>query len=150
MANTYTKLFHSILDSTIWLEPLPVKVTWITMMAMADADGVVLASVPGLAHRAGVSVEECREAIAKFSGPDPESRTKEFDGRRIDAVEGGWKLLNHGKYRNMMSKEERREYLRIKQAEYRARRKSSKLAAQQEGATEAIRDGLQEVGGNGA
>lgn len=120
MATGYTKLFGSILDSTIWHESLPVKVVWITMLAMADREGEVSASVPGLAYRAGVSVSECEEALGKFLGPDPYSRTREAEGRRIELVSGGWRLLNHAKYRAMLGKEERREYQRVKQAEYRA------------------------------
>jgi hypothetical protein len=123
MSKTYTKLFESILDSTVWQEPLPTKVTWLTMMAMADRDGVVSASVPGLAHRAGVTIEECEVALAKFQEPDPYSRTKDHEGRRVEAVDGGWLLLNHAKYRAMMSAEDRREYQRLKQADYRARKK---------------------------
>ena len=51
----YTKLFGSILDSTVWATPATVRVVWITMLAMADEHGVVSASVGGLARRAVVS-----------------------------------------------------------------------------------------------
>ena len=63
---TYTKLFTSILDSTVWQEGLETKVVWITLLAMADREGKVDGSVPGLAKRAGVTiarmqeVEQCR------------------------------------------------------------------------------------------
>jgi len=80
------------------------------MLAMTDECGVVGASIPGLAARAGVSVESCNAAIAKFLAPDPYSRTKAFEGRRIEEIDGGWRLLNHAKYRDIMSTEERREY----------------------------------------
>lgn len=122
MSTTYTKLFQSILDSTVWRESLPTKIVWITLLAMTDKRGHVWASVPGLAIRAGVSIEECEEALTKFKSPDPYSRTKEHDGRRIADIDGGWALLNHGKYRAMMSADERREYKRQKQAEYRKNR----------------------------
>lgn len=121
------------------------KVVWITMLAMADRDGVVWASVPGLAHRAGVGLGECRVALEKFLGPDLESRTTENEGRRIEAVDGGWRLLNHGKYRSMLSAQERREYNRVKQAEYRKRRREFRHEAGCNGAVEAIGDGLDEV-----
>jgi hypothetical protein len=120
----FTKLFNSILDSTIWQEPLETKVTWITMLAMADRNGEVHASIPGLAKRAGVTIPQCEAALACLASPDPYSRTKDNEGRRIEAIDGGWTLLNHGKYRALLSKEERREYNRRKQAEYRARRKN--------------------------
>lgn len=121
---TYTKLFGSILDSTVWQEALEVKVVWITLLAMSDKNGEVDASVPGLAYRAGVTLAQCEEALKKFSSPDPHSRTKENEGRRIREKDGGWVLLNHGKYRAMLSKEDRREYQRIKQAEYRVKKRA--------------------------
>lgn len=139
---TYTKLFGSILDSTVWHESLSVKVVWITMLAMSDRYGKVEASVPGLAYRAGVKLEECEAALEKFRSPDPYSRTKEHEGRRIEDVDGGFVLLNHGKYREMMSKEERREYQRVKQAEYRKRRKVLRVEAKCDGAQRAIADGM--------
>jgi hypothetical protein len=120
----FTKLFNSILDSTIWQEPLETKVVWITMLAMCDRNGDVHASIPGLARRAGVTITQCNAALACLESPDEYSRTKDHDGRRIAEIDGGWSLLNHGKYRALLSAEERREYNRRKQAEYRAARKS--------------------------
>lgn len=124
MAKTFTKLFQGILDSTVWQESLPTKVLWVTMLAMSDRDGRVWASVPGLAKRAGITIEECQEGLERFRSPDPYSRTKDNDGKRIREIDGGWELLNHAKYRDMMSEEQRREYQRIRQAEYRRKKKS--------------------------
>jgi hypothetical protein len=97
----FVKLYGSILDSTIWLEPLPTKVVWITMLAMADADGCVVSSIPSLAKRAGVSREEVHTALATLAAPDPDSKTSDHEGRRIERVDGGWLILNHRKYRDM-------------------------------------------------
>jgi len=116
----FTKLFNSILDSTIWQEPLETKVVWITMLAMCDRTGEVHASVPGLAKRAGVTLQQCNAALACLESPDEYSRTKSHDGRRIREIDGGWELLNHAKYRALLSAEERREYNKNKQAQYRA------------------------------
>lgn len=116
----YTKLFSSIIASTIWREPYPTKIVWITMLAMSDKNGIVEASIPGLADIARVPLPECETALASLSSPDRYSRTKEHQGRRIEPVDGGWRLLNHGKYRQKLGADERREYLRIKQAERRA------------------------------
>lgn len=109
MSMTFTKLFTSITESTVWLTPASTRIVWITMIAMADRHGRVYASVPGLAHRARVTVDECREALRTFESPDEESRTKEFEGRRILAFEGGWELLNHAKYRAIQNDEAIRE-----------------------------------------
>ena len=103
----YTKLFNSIVTSTIWLETDRTRIVWITMLALADANGEVQASVPGLAHVAGVPVDDCRAALDKFLAPDPDSRTKDDEGRRIEPIDGGWHLLNHAKYRAMASGDDR-------------------------------------------
>lgn len=112
MSITFTKLFSSITESTVWCEDANTRIVWIAMLAMADRQGRVWASIPGLANRARVPVDACREAIDKFLGPDPDSRTKDHDGRRIAEIDGGWVLLNHEKYRSLRSEEERREYKR--------------------------------------
>jgi hypothetical protein len=95
------------------------------MLALADKDGIVPASVPGLANLSRISIEKCEEALGVLAAPDKYSRTVEFEGRRIEKVDGGWRLLNHGKYRRMLSAEERREYLATKQREYRSRKHAS-------------------------
>lgn len=120
----YTKLFSTIVTSTVWQEDSDTKVVWVTMLALADAEGRVDATIPGLANVARVSVPNTRRAIQRFLSPDPDSRTKDFSGRRIEEMPGGWRLLNHAKYRQKMNADERREYLRQKQAERRAKHKS--------------------------
>ncbi len=121
----YVKLFGSILDSTVWDTPPPIKVVWITMLAMADRDGIVEASVPGLAKRAGVERGECERALALFSAPDPDSRSRDFEGRRIEAIDGGWRLLNYDKYRERASADAAREQSAARQQRFRDRRKAA-------------------------
>ena len=112
MSDTYTKLFSSITESTVWGEAYSTRVVWVTMLAMADARGEVYGAVPGLARRANVTLEEAETALAAFLGPDPYSRTKEQDGRRIECIDGGWLLINHAKYGAVRNAEERKQYQR--------------------------------------
>jgi hypothetical protein len=122
----YTKLFSTILASTIWRADDKVRIVWITLLAMADRFGIAEGSVPGLADFARVSIEDCDRALQALMSVDARSRTKTKGGRRIEVVDGGWKVINHAKYRNAMGADERREYKRKKQAEY--RRKAGKRA----------------------
>ncbi len=117
----YTKLFSSIITSTIWIEDNPTRIVWITMLALADKNGEVQGSVPGLARLAGVSVEECDAALATFLAPDERSRTKTDEGRRIEEIDGGWLLLNHAKYRRMASLDDKKEQDALRQKRARAR-----------------------------
>jgi hypothetical protein len=119
----YTKLFNSIITSTIWSEDDQTRIVWITMLAIADKNGEVQGSIPGLARIAGVPVEACRSAITKFLSPDVDSRTKDDEGRRIELIDGGWHLLNHSKYRDMASDADRAEKSAIRQARHREKMK---------------------------
>lgn len=95
----WTKLFSSIVTSSVWCEPHATVRVWVAMLATADADGIVEGSLPGFANLARVSVDEMRAAVATLAGPDPDSRTPDHEGRRIEAMEGGWRILNHAAYR---------------------------------------------------
>lgn len=119
----YTKLFNTILASTIWDEPDHVRIVWITLLAMADKHGLSEGSVPGLAKFARVSRKACDDALRRLTAPDKDSRTKEHEGRRIETVDGGWRILNHAKYRAKLSQDDRREYDRQRKAKYRAEKR---------------------------
>jgi hypothetical protein len=73
------------------------------MLTLADRDGYVAASIPGLAHAAHVSRAACETALKTFLAPDADSRTKEHQGRRIETVDGGWIVLNREKYADLRS-----------------------------------------------
>jgi hypothetical protein len=126
----YTKLFSELIMSTVWREPDHVRILWITMLAIKDRWHKVNASLPGLADAARISMDECQDALKILSSPDQYSRTQENEGRRIVPIDGGWEILNGEKYRNKMSLDERREYNRIKQQEYREKAKMSKSCVQ--------------------
>lgn len=110
MQRGFTKLFNTIVTSTIWQEDDKTRIVWITMLAIADHDGIVSAAVPGLASVAHVDIPSTEKALQNLAQPDEYSRTQDFDGRRIEAIDGGWLILNYEKYRKMLSEEERKEY----------------------------------------
>lgn len=121
-APMYVKLFGSILKSSVWVgQPHHIKLMWITLLALADEEGFVWASVPGLAKEADVTLEECQEALAFFMAPDEFSRTKEHEGRRLEEVNGGWLLLNHKQYREIQTKKQMQVAARV--ARYRENHK---------------------------
>lgn len=101
MSGGFVKIYGSILQSSVWLECAETRVLWITLLAMADRAGFVSASIGGLAHAANITREECEVGLAKLAGPDPDSKSKAYEGRRIRAGDGGWKILNYDKYREL-------------------------------------------------
>lgn len=95
----YSKLDCGIIHSTVWQEAHDVRVTWITLLAMCDATGCVRAAIPAIAKVVDVKTPRMVEIIELFCSPDPYSRTKDNDGRRLEEIDGGWQILNYGKYR---------------------------------------------------
>jgi hypothetical protein len=105
----YSKLFSSILDSSVWLEDDATRIVWITLLASKDVDGFChFASVRNLARRAAVSDEAAEIAVQKLEAPDPDSADPEHDGRRIERTQGGWIVLNAKKYDELGSEAHRR------------------------------------------
>lgn len=124
----YTKLFNSLLTSDIWCQDSDTKVVWITMLAMADHNGMVEATAPALAKMAGVSVEKTKEVLDMLEKLDPVSRSLDNGGRRIERVNGGYTLLNYKKYRLKDRAYTRKEYMRKYMRDYMAeRRKVAKV-----------------------
>lgn len=126
----FVKLHGEILNSSIWLEDQPTRLLWITLLAMADENGVVQASVGGLAHRARISREECEAGIAVLTGPDPDSRDG-TTGERIEKVPGGWLVLNHANYRDRQTDAQAKTAARV--AKHRAAKKARSVTGNDTG-----------------
>lgn len=111
MSDSFTKLFADIVTSSIWSEDDKTRLVWITMLALSNSKGFVPASIPGLANAARVSIDDCVKAVARLESPDPYSRTKDNEGRRIQPSDGGWMILNYKKHRER-GKDDRRDYMK--------------------------------------
>lgn len=117
----FTKLWSEITDSSIWNEDDKTRIVWITMLARMGPDYIVRASIGGLAHLARVSREDCEKALEKLQNPDPDSRSTEHEGRRIQKIEGGFYIINGEKFRNRRGDEDRRAYMREYMRKYRSK-----------------------------
>ena len=118
----FVKIYGTILDSSIWSEADGTRLLWMAMLAMADSTGFVEASPSGLARRANITQEQCRIGIEILEAPDPESKSKEYGGRRIEKVDRGWQLLNYQNYRDMRTEAQ------VRRAERQARWREGKKA----------------------
>jgi hypothetical protein len=136
--NTWTPLFSKIVDSSIWAEPDYVVKIFLTMLALKDADQVVRYNAFALAQRAHKTEKEVLDALKILSSPDKKRlEPQPFDGRRIERVEDGWKLLNGQFYEDMMRGINRRAYKASKQREYRERKKTAQQVKAENDAREA-------------
>ena len=120
----FVKLDCGILDSTIWLDRAA-RELFITALLMAEPFelrepakqikvrsldetgfvvpvgwyGFVAAAGSGIIHRSGMEAEIGLAALERLGEPEMESRTPDFDGRRLVRVSGGFIALNFAKYR---------------------------------------------------
>lgn len=108
----YAKLFRSLTMSSIWSEDKDTRILWTTMLAEADAEGFIFGAIPGLANVARLTIPETKAALAKLMAPDPDSgdlaRNPENEGRRVQEIQGGWRLVNYVHYRDIHDQEVRR------------------------------------------
>lgn len=121
----FVKLDTGILNSTLWIER-ECREIFITSLLMAEPKevlsptetletstlnttgfvvppgwyGFVAAASVGIIRRALVDSEAGIQALNKLASPDPESRSKDFEGRRMVRVDGGYIVLNYMKYRD--------------------------------------------------
>src|SRR6266542_6590876 len=106
----FNKLFASILDSSIWLQPHETRLVWITLLAAMDEDGFARFAAPeNLSLRARVSLEQTNIALTYLTSPDPLSSNPDNEGRRAERVPGGWIVLNCVAYGKIASRYERRQ-----------------------------------------
>jgi hypothetical protein len=119
----YGKVFASIFDGSLHGK-FEATAVMMALIALADKDGAVDMTQEALAARTGFPLDLIERGISQLSQPDPRSRSKDAEGRRIVPIDPerdwGWIMVNHAKYQSIRSNEERREYMR----EYMAKRRA--------------------------
>ncbi len=99
MRHPYTPLFRDFLTSSMWASDPATRCVWIWFLLMADPEGFVVGTVPGVAQQSGVTLEQAKAAIDLLESPDPYSSTPDFEGRRVVKVARGWHIVNFVTYR---------------------------------------------------
>jgi hypothetical protein len=101
----------------------------------------------------GENVEVVEQQIARMCNPDPKSRTKDEEGRKLVKIgEYLFRVVNGAKYRAIRNAEKRKEQVREAQQRYRSKRavphgtqlkgEAAFLKAEQAGATDAQKDNI--------
>lgn len=121
----FAKIFVQIFESSI-AENYNARHVFMDLLVLADSDGVVDMTPESIARRTNAPLVTIKEAIKVLSNPDPKSRSKDEDGRRIVSLDPkrdwGWQIVNYAHYRAVRDEEKRREYFR----EYRRKERESK------------------------
>lgn len=121
----FVKLDTGILDSTLWVDR-PAREVFLTALLMAEPYetaepssqieirslretgfvvppgryGFVRAAGIGIIRRAGLADgDEGLAALERLGSPEADSRTPDFEGRRLVRVDGGFLVLNFDRYR---------------------------------------------------
>jgi hypothetical protein len=95
---TFFPLDRDLLTSSTWAQGSPeaVKVWLYLLLAANPRTGIVEDADPSVALRCGLSLEVTTKALDWLAAPDPNSRTKDFEGRRIKRLSGGgFEILNY-------------------------------------------------------
>jgi hypothetical protein len=122
----YGKTFRSMYEGSMYGSGLNVFAVWNYCIAWCD-NGVIEVNPVKLAHTLGCEVVEVEDALKVLQAPDPQSRHKEKEGRRL-VKEGQfqYRMVAWDDYQKIRNEDERREYNRVKQAQYRARKAGGK------------------------
>jgi hypothetical protein len=117
----YGKFFASTFTGSMYGAGPDVFAVWAYVIANTHDSQVELNPLM-MAGTLGTTVERVEAAIAYLCAPDPRSRSKECEGRRlIREGEFAYRVPTFAAYRSIRNEEERREYNRIKKAEQRQR-----------------------------
>src|SRR5689334_3319517 len=121
----YGKAFESMYEGSMYGAGLAVFAVWGYVIAHIRKSRVELNPVK-LADTLGGSKQEIEQAIEELMQPDPNSRHKEYEGRRL-IKEGQFQYFvpSWESYQKIRSADDRREYNKLKQREYRMRMKSN-------------------------
>lgn len=119
----YGKFFASAFTGSMFGSGPEVFSTWAYVIANTRRDSHVELNIRLMAVAIGCSEDSVKKAIAFLCNPDPGSRSKELEGKRLLKVgEYLYEVVNHQKYREIRNEDDRREYFRQKKAESRARK----------------------------
>jgi hypothetical protein len=95
----FTKLDEGILQSSVMAESGSVFKVWIALLASCGQDGIAKVSSVFLSSACHLPQKTVDHAIENLSSPDPRSRSLNDEGRRIQRVDGGYRVINYEKYR---------------------------------------------------
>ena len=95
----WNKLWAKITASSIWEEDPIVRVVWVSLLSSAGADGIARVNPIAVYRLANVSKKDADRALEVLASPDPQSSSKNDEGRRIRVIDGeGILLINHAKH----------------------------------------------------
>lgn len=122
----YCKLFASLYQGTLRGHAHEILV-FTNLLATCDPEGFVDKHFRAIAEEVGITVDEVKSAIKNLEAPDPDSRSQDLDGARLERIDAhrdwGWRIVNYLKYLSIKDYDAQRERNRINQSNCRKRKK---------------------------
>lgn len=142
---SYSALDSGFINSTTFrLGPMHAAV-WAAILSQKDQDGIVTLTPETLARIWLMDEAVIQKIWDDLAAPDPKSKNKENEGRRmVKTPDGEWYLTGHDKYREKYKQEKRR-----KQVADATRRWRSKASGEQGGRIFCEIDGCTKEGTEG-
>jgi hypothetical protein len=99
----YFKVSRRLLSSSLWAEESDVLRVFLVLLELAQdprgpQDGTVVIAKPILAGKTLLPIDKVESCLAVLLSPDGSSRSPEFEGRRIEELPNGYRILNHSRY----------------------------------------------------
>jgi hypothetical protein len=118
----YAKIFESIYDGSL-RKDWKALVTFQQLLVLCDEEGYVDKTPDAISSRTTIPIEIIEHGLNELSSADPDSRSRDEDGRRIVLIapprKWGWRIVNYQSYRDIRSKEELRSYWKGQKREQR-------------------------------
>jgi len=96
---------------------------FINLLCHANQDGLVDVHWKVVAFETGLTEERVKNVLVELESPDPESRRRNDEGRRIERMDPdrswGWEIINYKNYSAIVTRQHRNKYMR----EYKKERK---------------------------
>lgn len=127
----YGKLFEQMYDGTL-ADNWQALITFQQMIILCDDSGIIDLTPGAISRRTGIPLEHIETGIQALESEDPYSRTPEEGGRRIVRLDDhrpwGWRIVNHQKYKQIASYEDKKRADRVRIAAKREKEKSQPVA----------------------
>jgi hypothetical protein len=131
----YTKVFRTMYEGTL-ADNWQALVTFQQLLILANDEGVVDMTISAIHRHTGIPQEILEAGIKVLEAPDHGSRTPDMEGRRIARMDEhrdwGWFLVNFKKYRQMTTREEKKEADRARMRERRSAENPDKSGTSQD------------------
>ena len=128
----YGKIFDTMYDGTLRAD-WKAMITLQQLIVLADQDGTVDMTIFSLHGRTGIPLDILEYGIDYLSKPDPYSRSSVLEGRRIRLLEDdrnwGWEIVNYKHYRDLATREDKRQKDRVRIAKKRSTARESQGVA---------------------